>query len=421
MFFLPINTDAPVYHWPWATLSLIVVNAVVCLASATGVIPPETLQSLMLAYGDGLHPLQWVTSLFLHEGIVHLLGNMFFLWGFGIVVEGKIGWQRFLIVYLMLGIAESALEQVLFQGSQGYSLGASSAIFGVMAMALVWAPRNDLTIFYGVFLLFAFFRVGMVEVTILTFSLLVIVKEAVLGWMLDQHAGVAVVHLLGAALGFVLGVAMLKVRSVDCEGWDLFSVFQGKHRQSTPGGLPATSYRYVDEAWQDLDVQAKHSRRKRRRSSGGKTDTDSDMPVAEATRNGHGIDRMRALLSQHKYQAALTELQYLQHVQESFQLPRRELACLAKGLCDDSNWDDGIVLLEEYVERFPEQSEKVRIEAARLLLQKQQRPRAALRLIDPVDRSRLSKRSEQLCAAIERSAHESIDSGVIELSGRAWK
>ena len=63
--------------------------------------------------GDGIHPLQWLTNNFLHAGFFHLAGNMIFLWTFGLVVEGKLGWWAFLLVYLGLGVGESAGMQIL--------------------------------------------------------------------------------------------------------------------------------------------------------------------------------------------------------------------------------------------------------------------------------------------------------------------
>ena len=106
MFVLPINTDAPIYHFPWATVTLIAANTLVFVAVAFGLFSPIPYE---LTYGDGIHPLQWVTSLFIHNGFLHLVGNMFFLWGFGIIVEGKIGWKRFLAVFLSLGLIASAI------------------------------------------------------------------------------------------------------------------------------------------------------------------------------------------------------------------------------------------------------------------------------------------------------------------------
>ena len=86
--------------------------------------------------------MQWVSNAFLHADIFHLLGNMAFLWTFGIIVEGKLGWYRMLGIYLLMAAAEGAIVQIMMLGSVGASLGASGAIFGLMAMSLIWAPEN---------------------------------------------------------------------------------------------------------------------------------------------------------------------------------------------------------------------------------------------------------------------------------------
>ena len=119
---IPWGTDAPIYHWPVATVGLIVANTAAFFATMN--LDPETQASLAMRLGDGIHPLEWFTSIFCHANIQHLVGNMMFLWAFGIVVEGKLGWLRFLVVYLGIGVGESALEQLLFRtGTPGFSVG----------------------------------------------------------------------------------------------------------------------------------------------------------------------------------------------------------------------------------------------------------------------------------------------------------
>src|SRR5687767_7090689 len=121
---IPFRTDAPIYHWPFATVSLIVINTLIALAVAAGTFPEP--EEWILRHGE-FNPLQWFTSNFIHGGIFHVLGNMFFLWGFGLVVEGKLGWWKFLILYLGLGVTQSAIEQTIMLGAEeGGSYGASA-------------------------------------------------------------------------------------------------------------------------------------------------------------------------------------------------------------------------------------------------------------------------------------------------------
>ncbi|MDA1215198.1 MAG: rhomboid family intramembrane serine protease, partial [Planctomycetota bacterium] len=234
-FLIPVNTDAPIYYWPWTTLSLIVANTLLYFASLFGVVSPEW-NGWILTYGQGLHPLEWLACNFIHFGFFHLLFNMIFLWGFGLVVEGKLGWWRFLLLYLGIGLLYAFGIQLLMLGYDGTSRGAGGAsgiIFGLLAISMVWAPKNEFICF--AFIWFAFvIRAFTFEVTILTFAIIYFISELI--WMgvdyLLQERFVAtseVLHLTGALFGFAIGTVMLKQKWVDCENWDLFAVWKGSH------------------------------------------------------------------------------------------------------------------------------------------------------------------------------------------------
>src|SRR5262245_55636092 len=135
---IPYNTDAPIYHWPFATLGTIIVNVLIfCVAMALPEDQEEWIyEHFALIYGTW-NPIQWLTSNYLHGGIFHVLGNMAVLWGIGIVVEGKIGWWRFLLLYNLMGVVQCGIEQTLMLAEEGASLGASAIIYGLIAIALV--------------------------------------------------------------------------------------------------------------------------------------------------------------------------------------------------------------------------------------------------------------------------------------------
>src|SRR5262245_52797157 len=225
---IPWNTDAPIYYFPWATLGLIAVNTAVLGWLFAGDFDERQVENLLLVYGEGLHPLQWVTSAFIHAGIGHLVGNMMFLWPFGLVVEGKLGWWKFLLVYFGLGIVQNAAEQSMsFWFSEGSSCGASAIIFGIMTMALVWAPENEMNC-VGWF----WFRPFTFDIRILWLALLFIGEQILLVTLTGFRVSSALFRALGALLGFGLGLVMLKMSWVDCEGWDLLSVMAGRHLRS---------------------------------------------------------------------------------------------------------------------------------------------------------------------------------------------
>ena len=103
-------------YWPFATVGLIVVNV---LLFALTLAAPEQVAPYVLAFGDRLYPFQWISHAFFHQGFVHLVGNMVFLWCFGLIVEGKLGWWKMLAVYLGIAATEGAISQIIMLGGQG--------------------------------------------------------------------------------------------------------------------------------------------------------------------------------------------------------------------------------------------------------------------------------------------------------------
>ena len=89
------------------------------------------------------------TSMFMHGGWLHLLGNMLYLWIFGDNVEDSFGHAKFLVFYLLCGIA-ATFAQVFFSASSSVpNLGASGAIAGVLAAYLVLFPRGQVRVMMG--------------------------------------------------------------------------------------------------------------------------------------------------------------------------------------------------------------------------------------------------------------------------------
>ena len=232
---IPWGTDAPIYHRPVATIALIVVNLV-----AFFVFPSGTYKDWTLVIGQGVHPVQWLTNLFLHTGYFHLAGNLIFLWTFGFVVEGKIGWLAFTLVYLFLGVTESAAMQLLVHSEPPIAMmGSSTVIFGLLAICLVWAPRNEVTC-----ILWLRFTPMEIDLSILWFAVLYIAMDVltsgmsgvVMAHLTDRSTGLIVAlaldHTFGAILGFVVGVLFLEFKRVDCENWDLFAVLEKRAGQS---------------------------------------------------------------------------------------------------------------------------------------------------------------------------------------------
>ena len=89
----------------------------------------------------GRHLGTLITSMFLHASLLHVGGNMLFLWIFGNNVEDKLGEIKFLIIYLVSGIAGSLLQVYITPTSTTPMLGASGAISGILAAYVLYFPR----------------------------------------------------------------------------------------------------------------------------------------------------------------------------------------------------------------------------------------------------------------------------------------
>lgn len=402
MFLLPVGTDAPIYHFPWGTLALMAVLTLLLLAGSVGWLPPPDVLTPQygLVHGEGLHPWQWLTSNFLHAGWTHLIGNLMFLWVFGLIVEGKIGWARFVPLFLALGATECFLEQLLLPGP-GVSLGASSIVFGLMAIAFVWAPRNDLEMAYGLWLPFlCVSRIGSFHLSVLAMSVLMVVKELLLAVWWRFPIGSELFHLVGAALGFGAGVSMLRAKWVDCEGWDLISLWRRRSKPRSPPSLPVL----LDGRSPELEALTEEEQRSRQ--TGRKLRT---------------LRRVHRWLQQGRPLDAWREVLQTRRLLDGFQLGPRDLNRLGQALHDAQAWRETVAVYEELIARFPQEADLARLIVADILIHHQGRPAAALRQLVQVDPTRLPGEALRRHAELRRAAEQLVDSGVVELEGRAWE
>jgi len=164
---LPIRDDNPHFLTPYATYGLIAANilpwvliqgfgtepALSASVCRLGLIPGQLLQSVPAGTSFPIAPgaacvlgdsASWhtvITSMILHGGWLHLIGNMWFLWIFGNNVEDAMGHVRFVIFYLLCGGAAAALQTVTETHSVIPMVGASGAIGGIMGAYVLMFPR----------------------------------------------------------------------------------------------------------------------------------------------------------------------------------------------------------------------------------------------------------------------------------------
>jgi len=151
---LPLYDDNPRSRTPWVTIGIMALNIFVFVAM---MISNEPAFELYRKYamipskilgGENLGTL--FSSMFMHAGIFHLVGNLFFLWTFGDNVEEAIGWKKFILFYVLCGLSADALHILSSPSSVVATLGASGAISGIMgAYILLFSQVSIKTLIFG--------------------------------------------------------------------------------------------------------------------------------------------------------------------------------------------------------------------------------------------------------------------------------
>lgn len=384
---IPINSDAPLYHLPIATICLVMVNCAFSIFMWD--VEPETFEVWILQYGDGFHPLQWVTSNFMHGDYGHLIGNMVFLLPFGLLVEGKIGWWKFLLLYLGIGISQACLQQLFMLGEEYVpgSLGASAAIFGIVVVTVLWAPKNDMTC-----LLFIFPIVRTLDIPI------TVLVGFYLGWevfmfTLDGFSiQTAALHLLGAIMGGVAGILFLKFRWVDCEGWDLLSVMAGNHAAAK------ATRKNVNKP----DLKKKLAAEQTQRNVAVKKRQEAAELIQKLLQEGQLVP---AFNFYSKLTATLGELP----------LSAPALLQLGKGLLDAERVNDCITVWLAYLKVETAPAIKVRLKLAQLLIDNASRPATALEILSGIPADPLPPELEKFRGQLTAKAEMQMENAELEL------
>jgi membrane associated rhomboid family serine protease len=234
----PVSDDNPTLRTPVVTYALLAVTLVVWLvveggggtfsgnayamaASVCnyGLVPGELTGQAPVGYALPLGPgvacvvdrqaVNWLTpvlSIFLHGGWMHLLGNSLYLWVFGNNVEDSMGRGRFLVFYLLCGVAAAAAHVFSSPGSPVPTVGASGAISGILGAYLVLYPRVRVRIFLPPIFLFHVPAWAMLIWWFGTQVLAALPQFRPVGP--DISGGVAVVAHIG---GFVAGALLVKL------------------------------------------------------------------------------------------------------------------------------------------------------------------------------------------------------------------
>ena len=231
---IPISDDNPTLRTPVTTIALLALigaawlllqragldeRALAASVCNLGMVPGEITGraplGLTVPIGDGLacvvdgEAVNWLTplsSMFLHGGWGHLVGNALFLWVFGNNVEDSMGRLRFLAFYLICGFAADAAQVALDPSSPIPMVGASGAISGVLGAYLVLYPRVLVNMLFIFIVIVRIIPLPAWVVLLYWFGLQIL--SAVMELGSPASSGVAFMAHIG---GFVAGAALVKL------------------------------------------------------------------------------------------------------------------------------------------------------------------------------------------------------------------
>ena len=232
MFLLvPYRAYVPTTCRPWTNYAVMAVTIIISvlalgddklLMDLAGIDYGNLLDEPEFTSNGARYPILSLTSSLVHADYWHLGGNMLFLWVFGNAVNYKFGHLRYLGLYALSALVSGMAHYTLVGGA---AVGASGAIFGVMGAFLVYFPRNDLEIFWMVFV-----RMG-TKIISSGWMIAFWVGWNLLMLKLDRAGNIALwAHIGGFAAGFATAVVCLKSKWItpDQDEQTLFDLFGRK-------------------------------------------------------------------------------------------------------------------------------------------------------------------------------------------------
>ncbi len=213
---IPYKDDNPTRIFPFVTIGLIAINTIVFILQ---IISPADPRQTVFAYGaipnylltfkdvQPIHPVLTVfTSMFMHGGLLHLGGNMLYLWIFGNNIEDRLGHMRFIIFYILCGVAAAYSHAITEPSAMIPMVGASGAVSGILGAYLLLFPHARVHT-----LIFIFFYVHVIRLPalfVIGFWIVIQFINGILSKGVATQGGVAWFAHIG---GFVFGILVIKI------------------------------------------------------------------------------------------------------------------------------------------------------------------------------------------------------------------
>jgi hypothetical protein len=255
-----------------------------------------------------------------------------------------------------------------------------------MAMSLIWAPENDMQCVFVISLHPIEFEMSVKSLVGLFLALQISIAIAT-GFAITS----AVLHLMGAGIGFAVAIWMLKTGRVDCENWDAFSVWAGRHNLTR-------DEREAEKRAADPDLAWKEEAARRRQESAG-------------------LEEIRRAIAEGQPVAALKLRERMARELPDWRLPQPDLLALIQAFHAKKQWAGSVPAMVEYLTDYPEKSNLVRLKLGQILVTEDVRPAQAVRVLAKVREECLDERQRTLLAKLRARAgqlHEADPYEVVE-------
>lgn len=359
--FLPYGTDAQSPRAPIGTYSLIATNVILFFLQDSLI--PESVY--VLEYGDGINPIQWIGSAFGHGSPCHLIGNMIFLFSFGVAVESCMRTWRFLAIYFAAIILKAMAWDIStwILGIHSGVLGASGVIYSLMTIGILAVPNRNikclLTWFYCL-------RWTTFEVPVMIFSAFYFFWDFGYALFTNFELSTPFSHATGGIAGLVVGFVVYQFGWFESNGNDLVSLIK----------------------------EARYGPKVARRTP---REILADKTKAEAKSR---LPRKISLLDQQLKQGglfpALDTITDIRRASPSFQPAEKQVIRLINLATRKQENEHAMFWIDEYLKRFTAISNIVLLQKARLLVVAFSSPAQALRELRKIDRRSLSLPHQKL-------------------------
>lgn len=224
-------------------IPIILINIIIFVVQK--IVPEFTIQFLLNSGTVLEKPWTLLTSMFMHGSVMHLIFNMYALFLFGPLVEQRIGWKRFIVIYLISGIIAGLgfmVFQELILGVTASALGASGAIMAVLGLTIMFFPHLQVLFFF------------IIPMSLRTAGIIFVLIDV---FGLFHDTGIASsAHLAGLAVGLIYGWYLLKKKKLFYDKFEMRGRSQ-KHSKVISVRNKADDPMMTDE---EIDEYLKHGR-----------------------------------------------------------------------------------------------------------------------------------------------------------------